>query len=127
MIVAFLSLYPVLAALLSFLTTGFLFFAGTSNFLVAALLYAMVPPGSLNPWFAKAHEFIQWTGLWDPLVRNCRLTFQYHEKERPARALYLWHPHGLMSMSPMIHCVADKHSRLATLRVFHQIPVVRDL
>ena len=87
MILALVSLYPVLAALLGLLTTGLLVFAGTWNFLVAALFYGMVPPGSFNPWFAKAHEFIQWTGLWDPFVHNCRLTFQYHEKEKPQRAL----------------------------------------
>lgn len=130
MILAFISLYPVLAALLSVLTTGVLFFVGTSNVILAVLcvaFYSMVPTGSLNPWFRESHNLIQKTGLWDDLVRNCRLTFQYHEKEKPERALYLWHPHGLMSMAPMLHCVANQHSRLSTLKIFHQMPMVRDL
>ncbi len=90
MILAFLSLYPVLAALLGCLTTGLLVFAGTSNLVLAVLcvaFYSMVPTGSLDPWFRETHAFIQKTGLWDDLVRNCRLTFQYHEKEKPTRAL----------------------------------------
>lgn len=40
MILALVTLYPVLAALLSALTTGFLVFTGTSNLILAVLCVA---------------------------------------------------------------------------------------
>lgn len=132
MIIAILSLYPVLASLLGLLTTGLLFFAGTSNLVLLALcilFYQAVPTGSFNPWFQSALNFggQVFPESMDRFLRNVRLTFQYHEEKPPPRALYLWHPHGLMSMAPMVHCVGDRHSRLASLSVFHRMPVVRDL
>lgn len=132
MIVALLGLYPVLATALGLLTTGVLFLAGTSNLFLlglCVLFYSAVPTGSFHPWFQSTLDFAHtaFPEAMGKFLHHVQLSFPYHEAHPPKRALYLWHPHGLMSMAPMIHSVVHHHSRLASLSVFHQMPVVRDL
>lgn len=63
----------------------------------------------------------------DRLIANLKETFQYIEASPPERALYLWHPHALLSLTPFFHTYWQKRSKVVCLNFFHRIPVVRDL
>jgi len=63
----------------------------------------------------------------EKLENNIDETFQFHEKKRPERALYLWHPHGMLSLSPFIHVIRKGLGKIVSAPIFSKIPIVRDV
>lgn len=132
MFLALFSLYPVLAAAIGLLTTGILFVSTSMNVVLTTLcvaFYMMIPVGSFDHWFSTVAQLVRmlFPESTKQLLENIETTFQYYEKEHCDRAIYMWHPHGLLSVSPAVHSVLHGHSRVACLSMFHTIPVVRDL
>lgn len=132
MFLALFSLYPVLAAAMGLLTTGILFVSTSMNVVLTTLcvaFYMMIPVGSFDHWFSTGAQLVRmlFPESTSRLLANIDETFQYYEKEHCERAIYMWHPHGLLSVSPAVHSTLHGHSRVACLSMFHTIPVVRDL
>lgn len=133
MILALFALYPVLVATVGFLTAGILVLSTSMNVVLTTLcvaFYMMIPRGSFDHWFASALDLVRMMApqAYDQVVTNLGKTFQYVEHSpAPERAMYLWHPHGLFSVTPFLHSIISRPSRVACLSIFHRIPVVRDL
>jgi hypothetical protein len=132
MLVALFSLYPFLSAILALLAVWSVAVSASFNMFltgVCVLFYTMIPTGSFDSWFSGTLDFVYaiFPESVERFNRNLDATFQLHETTRPERALYLWHPHGLLSLTPILHTVRKKLGKIACIPLFHDIPVVRDL
>lgn len=132
MLLALLSLYPFLVAVVSFLTAGMLVISTSMNVVLTTLcitFYMMIPPGSFDHWFSSMGQLIEmmFPLAIERLQHNLKETFQYTEASSPERALYLWHPHALMSLTPFFHTFWQRRTKVVCLNFFHRIPIVRDL
>lgn len=132
MILALLSLYPFLVAVVGFLTAGMLVISTSMNVVLTTLciaLYMMIPRGSFDHWFSSVGQLVQmmFPDSYGRIQTNLKKTFQYHEKAQPDRAFYLWHPHGLLSVTPFLHTFIQQRSKIVCLSFFHRVPIVRDL
>lgn len=96
---------------------------------LAMTFYMLVPRGSLDHLFETGRQLLRMfmPEAHDRFLSNLRKTFQYYEKDPPEKAIYLWHPHGILSMTPLLHTVLKPHSRLVCLSIFHRVPFLRDL
>ena len=89
----------------------------------------MIPIGSFDHWFSSVIQLVR-TIVPDSFARlesNFDKTFEFYEKTRPERALYLWHPHGMLSLTPIIHTIRRKLGKIACVQFFHKVPIVRDM
>jgi hypothetical protein len=129
---ALFSLYPFLAVSIGFLTAGILVLSTGINVVLTTLcvaLYMMIPIGSFDHWFSSVIQLVR-TIVPDSFARlesNFDKTFEFYEKTRPERALYLWHPHGMLSLTPIIHTIRRKLGKIACVQFFHKVPIVRDM
>ena len=88
----------------------------------------LIPIGSFNHWFSSMYQLVQMI-VPESLARlesNFDTTFEFYEKKRPERALYLWHPHGMLSLAPIIHVVRRGLGKIVSVPIFHKIPIIRD-
>lgn len=132
MLVALFSLYPFLSVILALLAAWSVVVSASFNMFltgVCVLFYTMIPTGSFDSWFSGVLDIVYTTfpESVQKFESNLDATFQLHETSRPKRALYLWHPHGLLSLTPILHTVRKKLGKIACIQLFHDIPVVRDL
>lgn len=132
MLLALFSLYPFLAASIGFLTAGILVLSTSINVALTTLcvaLYMMIPIGSFDHWFSSILQLVRMIvpESLAKLESNFDKTFEFYEKKRPERALYLWHPHGMLSLTPIIHTIRRGLGKIVCVPIFHKIPIIRDL
>lgn len=131
MFLALFSLYPFLAAALSAIVSWILLVSTSMNVVLTTLcvaFYMMIPTGSFDHWFSSMSHIVyfMFPKYLKKFETNIDKTFQLHEKKRPERALYLWHPHGMLSLAPIIHVVRKDFGKIVSVPIFHKIPVIRD-
>ena len=89
----------------------------------------MIPIGSFDHWFSSMFQLVAMIApvSLKTLEDNIDQTFQFYEKEPIDRALYLWHPHGMLSLTPIIHTIRRQLGKVVCVPIFHKFPIVRDL
>jgi hypothetical protein len=132
MFLALFSLYPFLAVALSTVTAWLVMVSTSMNVVLTTLcvaFYMMIPLGSFDHWFSSMIELGRMIApqSFERLETNFDKTFQFHETKRPDRALYMWHPHGMLSLTPILHTIRKKLGKIACVQIFHKIPIVRDM
>lgn len=132
MFLALFSLYPFLSVALSALTAWMVVLSTSMNVVMTTLcvaFYMMIPLGSFDHWFSSMIGLAKMMApeSFERLESNFDKTFEFHETTRPERALYLWHPHGMLSLTPILHTIRKKLGKIACVQIFHKIPIVRDM
>lgn len=99
-------------------------------------LYYLVPDevwdsliDSLHSWIRKKFSY-----YFEKIETNLQETFQIHsDSELPKKAILIWHPHGLMTVTSAIHNairIPSKNyvpTKLVSLDFYHRIPLLRDV
>lgn len=99
-------------------------------------LYYLVPEAiwdslidSLHSWIRKKFSY-----YFEKIETNLQDTFQIHtEATVPKKAILIWHPHGLMTVTSAIHNairISNKNytpTKLVSLDFYHKIPFLRDV
>lgn len=112
-----------------------LFFLNIVLGIVCLGLYYLVPESvwdslidSLHSWTRKKFSY-----YFEKIELNLQETFIVHaEKLVPKKSILIWHPHGLMSITSVIHNAFRISSnsydptKLVSLDFYHKIPIVRD-
>ena len=84
MILALLSLYPFLVAVVGFLTAGMLVISTSMNVVLTTLciaLYMMIPRGSFDHWFSSVGQLVQmmFPDSYGRIQTNLKKTFLFYE------------------------------------------------
>lgn len=98
-------------------------------------LYFLVPPEVLDHWIGWLVNLVRskFEPYFEAVETNLRQTFPIHvEAPLPATSLLLWHPHSLMSVTPVIHTayrLTDTlpPSKIVCHSMYHAIPFIRDI
>lgn len=103
---------------------------------VAALvLYFLIPAEVLQHGIGSLVTLVRgkFENYFEAVEANLRQTFPIHlEAPLPATSLLLWHPHSLMSVTPVLH-VAYRltsvlpPSKIVCHSIYHTLPFVRDI
>jgi len=123
--------YAVLAGggALVLITTNVILYA------ICIILYYLVPSHIMEDTARHIAKCIRGVFLrgFEKIERNIRKTFRIHILHPiPQRSINIWHPHGLLAMTPGIHNsirVTSKNykpTKMVTANIFHIFPFVRD-
>ena len=113
----------------------YLIFTKLVLYVVCICLYYLVPRPIMEDAARHAVAFIRevFAGGVTKIEKNIRKTFQIHVQHPiPQRSINVWHPHGLLAITPGIHNayrITGKDytpTKFAVANIFHLFPFVRD-
>lgn len=99
-------------------------------------LYCLVPEEVWDSLIDSLHSWARnkFSYYFEKIEDHLHETFQLHfEKELSKKAIFIWHPHGLMSITSAIHNAIRiptkgyTPTKLVSLDFYHKIPFVRDI
>lgn len=99
-------------------------------------LYYLVPEQTWDSWIDSLHSWARnkFSYYFEKIEENIHQTFQLHvQKELPKKSILIWHPHGLLSVTSVIHngvripTKGYTPTKLVSLDFYHKIPFIRDL
>jgi len=119
----------------AFCVASYLIFTKLVLYVVCLCLYYLVPRPIMEDAVRHIIEFFRelFSGGVSKIEKNIRKTFQIHVKHPiPKKSINVWHPHGLLAITPGIHNsyrITGKDytpTKFAVANIFHLFPFVRD-
>lgn len=99
-------------------------------------LYCLVPEEVWDSLIDSLHSWARnkFSYYFEKTEEHLHQTFQLHfEKDLPNKAIFIWNPHGLLSVTSAIHNairIPTKEytpTKLVSLDLYHKIPFIRDI
>ena len=113
----------------------YMVFTNLTLYAICICLYYLVPSPIMEDFVRKIIAFIRelFAGGVTKIERNIRKTFEIKPLYRvPQKSINVWHPHGLLAVTPGIHNAYRitspeyKPTKFAVANIFHLFPFVRD-
>jgi hypothetical protein len=114
---------------------GYMILTNLTLYAVCICLYYLVPSPIMEDFVQKIIRFIRevFAGGITKIERNIRKTFEIKSLHPiPKKSINVWHPHGLLAMTPGIHNAYRitspdyRPTKFAVANIFHIFPFVRD-
>lgn len=103
-------------------------------FLVCFCLYSMIPSEIIDAWVSSSISLIRskFSFYFENVESNIRNTFIVEGKSPTEKSILIWHPHGLMSVSSVMHNsfrITKDYvpTKIASMDFFHTLPIIRDI
>lgn len=134
-VLAWVYLWPVLFASAGLGVVVLLLTLNLFLSVVVLVLYFLVPQEVLQQGLGYLVTLVRskFESYFEAVESNLRQTFPIHlESPLPTTSLLLWHPHSLMSVTPVLH-VAYRltnvlpPSKIVCHSMYHTIPFIRDI
>lgn len=102
---------------------------------VILALYSLVPSYVIDSLLSSSLAIVRkkFFFYFEKIESNIRSTFDIvQSKPPPPRSVFIWHPHGLMSISSAIHNamrITSKEympTKIVSMSIYHKLPIIKD-